>query len=36
MECNYENIGISNDFMFGYIMKDPKKCKPFLEQISKS
>lgn len=33
MECNYENIGISNDFMFGYIMKDPKKCKPFLEQI---
>ena len=30
---NYDNIGITNDFMFGYIMSDPERCKLFLEQI---
>lgn len=29
----YEELGISNDFMFGRIMQDPKICKPFLERI---
>lgn len=29
----YENLGISNDFMFGKIMSDEKICKPFLEKL---
>ena len=29
----YENLGISNDFMFGRIMLDEKICKPFLEKL---
>lgn len=29
----YEKLGISNDFMFGRIMMDPKICKPFLESL---
>ena len=30
---NYDNIDITNDFMFGYVMSDPECCKRFLEQI---
>ena len=30
---NYDNIEITNDFMFGYVMSDPERCKLFLEQI---
>lgn len=29
----YEELGISNDFMFGRIMMDEKICKPFLEKL---
>ena len=29
----YENLGISNDFMFGRIMSDENICKPFLETL---
>ena len=30
---NYDNIDITNDIMFGYVMSDPEHCKLFLEQI---
>ena len=30
---NIEKITISNDFMFGYVMSDTKRCKAFLEQL---
>lgn len=29
----YEDLGISNDFLFGRIMMDEKICKPFLETL---
>ena len=29
----YSTLGISNDFMFGHVMSDPKLCKEFLQQI---
>lgn len=29
----YEDLGISDDFMFGRIMMDEKICKPFLEKL---
>ena len=29
----YEELGLSNDFMFGKIMRDEKICKPFLERL---
>ena len=32
-QFNYDNIDITNDFMFGYVMSDPERCKQFLEQI---
>ena len=32
-DFNYESIDITNDFMFGYVMSDPERCKLFLEQI---
>ena len=32
-EIDYSKVGIDDNFMFGYIMKDEKRCKPFLEQI---
>ena len=28
-----EEQTIKDDFMFGAVMKDPKKCKPLLEKI---
>ena len=32
-QFNYDNIDITNDFMFGYVMSDPERCKQFMEQI---
>ena len=29
----FSDITISDDFMFGIVMRDPKYCKPFLETI---
>ena len=29
----FEDLTISDDFMFGIVMRDPKNCKPFLETI---
>lgn len=29
----FEDLTISDDFLFGIIMRDPKYCKPFLETI---
>lgn len=33
MSVNFDSIGITDDFMFGYVMSDPDRCKLFLEQI---
>ena len=33
MRYNFEDIGISDDFMFGTIMRNPEYCKPFLETV---
>ena len=30
---NFDELTISDDFMFGIIMRDPALCKPFLERI---
>lgn len=30
---DFEDIGISDDFMFGTIMENPQYCKPFLETV---
>lgn len=30
---DYEKVGFSNNFMFGKIMENPERAKPFLEQI---
>jgi len=30
---NWEDIGISNDFLFGKIMRNPELCKELLERI---
>lgn len=30
---NWEEIGISNDFLFGKIMRNPELCKELLERI---
>lgn len=32
-EQDYNSIEITNDFMFGYVMSEPERCKRFLEQI---
>lgn len=29
----FEDLTISDDFLFGIIMRNPKYCKPFLETI---
>lgn len=29
----YEQLGLSNDFMFGKLMQNEQLCKPFLEQV---
>lgn len=29
----WENLGISNDFMFGKIMQNPRLCKELLQRI---
>ena len=31
--AKYEELGLSNDFMFGKIMQKERYCKPFLEQV---
>ena len=33
MRDNFEDIGISDDFMFGTVMRNPEYCKPFLETV---
>lgn len=33
MRNNFEDIGISDDFMFGTVMRKPEYCKPFLETV---
>ena len=33
MAKKFEELQISDDFMFGVIMRNPKYCKPFLETI---
>ena len=32
-EIKWEEIGISNDFLFGRVMQNPKLCKKLLETI---
>ena len=33
MRDKFENIGISDDFMFGTVMRNPEYCRPFLETV---
>lgn len=33
MAKKFEELTISDDFMFGIIMRDPRYCKPFLERV---
>ena len=33
MSKKFEDLTISDDFMFGIIMRNPKYCKPFWETI---
>lgn len=33
IKTNWEEIGISNDFLFGKIMRKPELCKELLERI---
>lgn len=33
MRNNFEDIGISDDFMFGTVMRKPEYCKPFWETV---
>ena len=33
LKTNWENIGLSNDFLFGKIMRKPALCKRMLEII---
>lgn len=28
-----EDLTITDDFMFGAVMRDPKQCKPLLEMV---
>ncbi len=30
---NFDEIGITNDFMFGTVYKDPEYCKELLQRI---
>ncbi len=32
-QIKWEEIGISNDFMFGKVMRDPELCRELLEVI---
>lgn len=32
-ETNWENLGISNDFIFGKVMQNPKLCVELLRRI---
>ena len=32
-QINWEDLGISNDFLFGKVMQNPKLCKELLERI---
>lgn len=33
VKTNWEELSISNDFMFGKIMQDPELCKELLQRI---
>ncbi len=33
MNARWENLGISNDFLFGKVMQDPGLCKGLLQRI---
>ena len=33
MNAKWENLGISNDFLFGKVMQDPELCKELLRRI---
>lgn len=33
MDKKFEELDISDDFMFGVVMRNPKYCKPFLETV---
>lgn len=33
IEKSWENIGISNDFLFGKVMQDPELCREMLQRI---
>lgn len=32
-EASWENLGISNDFLFGKVMQNPRLCKGLLQRI---
>ena len=32
-QTSWENLGISNDFLFGKVMQNPKLCKELLQRI---
>jgi len=33
IKTNWDEIGISNDFLFGKIMRDPELCKELMQRI---
>ena len=33
MQINWEDLGISNDFLFGKVMQDPELCRELLQRI---
>ena len=33
LKVNWDELGISNDFLFGKIMRDPELCKELLQRI---
>ena len=33
LEESWESLGISNDFLFGKVMRDPQLCRELLERI---
>lgn len=33
MQTNWEDLGISNDFLFGKVMQNPELCKELLQRI---
>lgn len=33
IKTDWENLGISNDFLFGKIMRNPELCRELLQRI---